>query len=120
MRETNVTPKFANNSVVLQEKLHTMWLLIEDMYPEEWCREANGDITLEVDDAMLERILKDNVATAWYQFGSNAGGMREDGSRFFLRRPEHLKGTYTIKGIYDENQRFINHARRYFFTQEGY
>lgn len=103
-----------------QHKLDEFWTLIEEMYPEDWRVDANGDLILEVDDAMLERILSENVATAWYSFGAHRGGQREDGTKFFLSRPEYLKGTYIIKGVYDPTQRFVNKKREYYFVQEGF
>ena len=72
--ETNVYFGF------FQEKLDAFWNLIEDKYEDEWRMEYSGAINLRVDDAMLERILNDNVETAWYAFGAFKGGQEQDGS----------------------------------------
>ena len=100
-----------------QEKLDKFWNLIEDMYEEEWRVQGDGSMILTVDSAMLERILKDNVATAWYAFGSFGGGQTEAGERFMIHRPEYLIGEYIIKGVYDASQRLVDGPREYFFIQ---
>lgn len=118
MRKTEVT--FWKGYEPAQEKLDVFWNLIEDKYEEDWRTDYNGDVVLDVDDAMLEKILHDNTATAWYEFGSHAGGQKElNGPKHFLSRPEHLKGTYIIRGIYDARG-YMQHTRReYRFVQEG-
>lgn len=103
---------------LFQEKLDAFWNLIEDKYEDEWVVEYSGAINLRVDDAMLERILNDNVADAWYVFGAFKGG-NKDGKRFFLSRPENLKGLYSITGIYNERQALVDGPRSYFFEPEG-
>jgi hypothetical protein len=123
MRKTITTGNEYSSRYFRQEKLDTFWNLIEDKYDEDWRVESNGDVTLEVDDAMLERILSDNSAIAWYDFGSFRGGQREDGTRFYLARPEYLKGTYIIKGIYAPDLSYVRgdyQKREYFFVQEGF
>lgn len=117
MRKTEVT--FWKGYEPAQDKLDTFWNLIEDKYEEDWRTDYNGDVVLEVDDAMLERILSDNISTAWYTFGAHKGGQTEDGTRFFLSRPEYLKGTYIIRGIYDTRGYMERTRREYRFVQEG-
>lgn len=111
--ETNVYFGF------FQEMLDAFWSLIEDKYEDEWRMEYSGAINLRVDDAMLERILNDNVETAWYAFGAFKGGQDKTGRRFFLSRPETLKGLYSITGIYNERQALVDGPREYFFEPEG-
>ena len=123
MRHTTVTPEGTFTSVRAQENLDVMWNLIEDNYPEEWRLDSNGDVLLEVDDAMLERILMANYRLAYYEFGTYRGGQTPEGKRFLLRRPEHLKGTYIIKGIYTEDFQLVfsdYKHREYFFVAEGF
>ena len=106
-----------------QEKLDKFWDLIEDNYEEAWHVDQTGDVTLEVDDALLERILSDNPSIAWYHYGAFRGGQKEDGTRFYLARPEFLKGTYIIKGIYAPDLSYVRgdyQKRTYFFVQEGF
>jgi hypothetical protein len=92
--------------------------LIEDKYEDEWVVEYSGATNLRVDDAMLERILKDNISVAWHTFGAFFGGSK-DGVRFFLSRPEILKGLYSITGIYNERQALVDGPRSYYFEPEG-
>lgn len=123
MRQTNTTGTDYLKLSTAQDKLDEFWTLIEDKYEEDWHVEQNGDVTLEVDDAMLERILSENTAVAWYTFGAFRGGQKKDGTRFYLSRPEYLKGTYTIKGIYAPDLSYIKgdyQTRTYFFVQEGF
>ena len=120
MRHTETTGE--NYLAAKQDKLDIFWTLIEDRYEEDWRVDPNGDITLEVDSDLLERILSDNYATAWYAFGAWAGGYK-DGKKFLLDRPEWLKGTYTIKGIYAPDLSYVKgdyQNRTYFFVQEGF
>lgn len=116
MRTTAVTPQ-EDNSPLLQTKLDQMWTLLEDHYDEEWSVEADGTIYLVLDAEMLEQVLDDNTADAWYMFGAFHGGQTQDGERFFVHRPEYLKGRYSIKGVYDASQRLVDGARTYFFTK---
>lgn len=123
MRKTYCVPAAWSNLFFRQDQLNELWNLIEaDKYEEDWRVDSNGDVLLVVDDAMLERILTDNVESAWYAFGAHKGGQK-DGKKFFLSRPEHLKGTYIIKGIYTPHLMFVpvkHQKREYFFVQEGY
>lgn len=105
-------------SVTIQEKLDAFWELIENHYEEEWRVEISGAVSLVVDDKMLERILHDNVAVAWFKFGSNMGGETEDGVRYFTSRPEYLKGLWSIEGIYNSRQAYVGSTRTYFFEPE--
>jgi hypothetical protein len=123
MRHTEV-PEEAENRAYLelgstQANMDAFWELIENHYEEEWRVEISGIISLEVDDAMLERILHDNVAVAWYQFGSNAGGMDEHGNRSFVGRPEWLKGLWSIEGVYNNKMAYVGGPRTYAFEPEG-
>lgn len=116
--QTNI--KAAGNTYNLSEKLDKFWPLIVDHYEEDWRVDVNGDLILEVDGEFLEEILRENYSVAYYAFGTWAGGRNTEGESFLLDLPLYLKGTYIIKGVYDDKQRFVNHARRYFFIQEGY
>lgn len=102
-----------------QEKLDAFWNLIENNYEDEWRVTYSGAVVLVVDDAMLERVLHDNVAVAWFKFGSNLGGWDENNHRYFTSRPEWLKGLYTIEGIYaPESMNYIGGERTYGFEPE--
>jgi len=114
MRTTNVTPE---ETAPRQEDLDVMWGFIENHYEEEWRVEANGDLTLEVDGELLEEILSDNYAEAWFKFGTWAGGRNAEGESFLLDMPLRLIGEYIIKGVYNANQRLVNGEREYFFLQ---
>lgn len=117
-RKTEVTPESEyHKSSTFQEKLDAFWNLIEDMYEDEWRVEFSGALILRVDDEMLERVLADNVGTAWYKFGSFRGGQTEKGNRFFISRPEELKGLYSITGVYNERQALVDGPRFYMFEQ---
>jgi hypothetical protein len=123
MRQTITTGTGYLDSTSTQVKLDKFWSLIEDKYEEDWHVEQNGDVTLEVDSDMLERVLSDNPSIAWYHYGAFRGGQKEDGTRFYLSRPEYLKGTYTIKGIYKPDLSYHRgdyQTRTYFFVQEGF
>lgn len=111
-----VSPRFA--SALFQRTLDAFWDMIEDKYEDEWRVEYSGAVNLVVDDAMLERILKDNYPAAWLKFGTFMGGGK-DGKKFLLQRPEGLKGLYSIEGIYNERQALVDGARSYFFEPEG-
>lgn len=120
MRKTEVPEEdheFYTSSVI-QEKLDAFWNLIEEEYDEEWRVQFNGTCVLVVDDEMLERILHDNVAIAWFKFGSNRGGWDENDRRYFTSRPEYLKGLYSIEGIYNDKQTYIGGTRTYKFERE--
>jgi hypothetical protein len=101
-----------------QANLDAFWELIENHYEEEWRVEISGAVVLVVDDAMLERVLDDNTSIAWYKFGSYKGG-DEGGRRFFLSRPEYLKGIWAIEGIYNGHQTYVGGERSYFFEPEA-
>jgi hypothetical protein len=121
MRQT-ITTGNAYSQYFRQEKLDTFWDLIEDRYEEDWRVDQNGDVTLVVDDALLERILTENYYVAWYAFGTWSGSDK-DGKKFLLDRPEFLKGTYVIKGIYAPDLSYVKgdyQTRTYFFIQEGF
>lgn len=109
-----------SNPYSLSEKLDHFWPLIVDNYQNLWHVAFNGDLVLEVDEDLLTRILDENYAVAYHEFGATKAGMKADGTRFYTSFPDFLLGTYIIKGVYDDKQRFVNHARRYFFTQEGF
>lgn len=104
----------------MQEKLDAFWELIENHYEEEWRVEYSGSVVLVVDDAMLERVLSDNIAVAWYTFGSNKGGLDENGLKSFTNRPEWLKGLWSIQGIYaPTTMAHIGGPRTYHFEPEA-
>jgi hypothetical protein len=102
-----------------REKLDAFWELIENHYEDEWRVEISGIVSLVVDDAMLERILHDNVAVAWYKFGSNLGGWDENDHRYFTSRPEYLKGLWSIEGVYNHKMAYVGGPRTYAFEPEG-
>lgn len=103
-----------------QGKMDAFWNLIENHYEEEWRVEISGAVVLVVDDAMLERVLSDNIAIAWEQYGAFKGGQDAEGRKFFLSRPEYLKGLWSIQGIYNDRQAYVGGERSYFFEPEGF
>jgi hypothetical protein len=119
MKKTYCVPAALSNDAFFQGQLDKFWPFIENHYEEEWRVQANGDLILTVDDAMLERVLQDNYAEAWAKFGTYGGGMKPGPKfeRFMLHRPEHLQGDYIIRGIYNLSQRLVNGPREYFFIQ---
>lgn len=122
MRHTE-TPEEGNPHFQLptfQAQLDAFWSLIEDSYEEEWRVEISGAMVLVVDDAMLERILGDNVAIAWFQFGSNRGGVDKHGLASFSNRPEWLKGLWSIEGVYNAKQAYVGGPRSYHFEPGDY
>lgn len=117
-RNTQVTPEEVNDPL-LQAQLDKFWNFIEDKYEDEWRVEYSGAMVLLVDGPMLERILNDNPREAWYDFGAHKGGETAEGVKFFLSRPEYLKGLYSITGVYSDYQTLVDGPREYFFEQ-GY
>lgn len=104
-----------------QDKLDTFWNLIENHYEEDWRVDYNGDLILEVDGEFLEEILTENYSVAYYAFGTWAGGRNAEGESFLLGLPLYLKGTYIIKGVYNDKGHWIHttdQKREYFFIQE--
>lgn len=88
-----------------QEALDLFWSLIEDHYEEDWHVDQTGNVTLEVDDALLERVMTENFRLTP------------------LGHSEWLKGTYIIKGIYAPDLSYLRgdyQKRTYFFVQEGF
>lgn len=88
-----------------QAELDRFWTLIEDHYDEEWHVDQTGNVTLEVDDAMLRRVMAENYRT------------------IFFGPADWFKGTYIIKGIYAPDLSYIRgdyQKRTYFFVQEGF
>lgn len=119
MRHTLISSSHSSwftDSDSTQRNLDAFWNLIENHYEEDWHIEANGDLVFTVDSKVLENVLADNYATAWYKYGTFMGG-EKDGVKFLLNRPEWLIGTYVIKGVYDATQRLVNGARTYHFIQ---
>jgi hypothetical protein len=102
-----------------REKLDAFWELIENHYEDEWRIEISGIVSLVVDDAMLERVLNDNIAVAWYTFGSNKGGWDENNRRYFTSRPEYLKGLWSIEGVYNHKMAYVGGPRTYAFEPEA-
>lgn len=124
MRHTN-TPEEDMRQEYLQSfssqsKMDAFWNLIENSYEEEWRVEISGAMVLVVDDAMLERILNDNIAVAWFAFGSNRGGVDEHGNKSFTNRPEGMKGLWSIEGVYNAKQAYVGGPRTYHFEPGEY
>lgn len=118
MRKTEVTPEEANTSL-LQTQLAYMWRLIEDKYDEEWRVEYSGAVVLNVDEALLERILRDNPAEASMYFGAKEEHNPEYEKYEWVDFPEYLIGLYSIQGVYDNYYRLVDGPRSYSFEQ-GY
>lgn len=115
IRHTETTPKD-----ISQMQLELIWTSIETAYEEEWRIDANGDVTLTVDEDMLIRILDDNPSIS-ATLGALEEHNPENEKWEWVGVPEHLFGTYTIKGVYDASQRFLWRGERtYFFVQEGF
>lgn len=112
-RKTNTTDK------VSQYDLDKFWDWIEGMptTDEMWKVEANGDMTLEVDEETLVEILEDDMNKAHEDFDTYALQDRETGEWDIVDLPYDLLGTYIIKGVYDASQRLVDGERSYFFVQ---
>ena len=103
-----------------QEAMDAFWELIENHYEEEWRVEIGGAMTLIVDDYMLERVLNDNIAVAWFKFGTNKGGVDKHGLASFTNRPEWLKGLWSITGVYSKTLAYVGGPRSYHFEPGDY
>lgn len=119
MRHTEVTPEEEANNTELQTRLDKFWNMIEDFYEEEWRVEISGAIVLNVDKALLERILRDNPHTAKLHFGAHEEHNPEYRRYEWVDFPEDLIGLYAIEGIYNERQALVDGPRSYSFEQ-GY
>jgi hypothetical protein len=116
MRKTATT----DGGQVTQKTLDTFWNLIEDKFDEDWHVAYNGDVTLEVDEALLERILASNPTVALTLFGAFEDHNPENEKYEWYNLPEFLLGTYTIQGIYAPDLSFIKgdyQTRTYYFEQ---
>jgi len=102
-------------SFTFQSDLDKFWDFIEDKYEDEWRVDYSGAMILTVDDNMLERILRDNYETAWLRFGTFRGGQTAEGRKFLLSRPEYLKGTWSITGVYSNHYTLVDGPRSYSF-----
>lgn len=131
MRQTYCVPAAYSHSSLYQPQLEAMWKLIEDHYEEDWRVDLNGDVLLVVDSDFLHRILEDCASYSqevWNDFEKTTGVREEhnpEAQRWeWVNVPEHLQGTYYIRGIYrPEDMRLMAAAlqkREYFFVQEGY
>lgn len=100
--------------------LDTFWGWIEGMpvTDEMWRVEANGDMVLVVDEETMIEILEDDMAKAYNDFDTFTIQDRETGENELHGLPYQLCGTYTIKGVYDEFNRYVDGERTYFFSQE--
>ena len=116
MRHTTVTPEGS----VPQTQLDRFWDLIETNYAEDWRWDYDGSVLLEVDDAMLRRICADHPEAAELDFETYEMHNPESERWEWVNLPEHLTGTYIIKGIYNAKQQRLDVQREYFFTQEGF
>ena len=117
-RKTEIVAPAA--TVPTQYALDTFWNWIEGtpQTDEMWRVEANGDMVLVVDGETLAEILEDDAAKAYNDFDTYTIQDRETGENEIYGLPFELCGTYTIKGVYDEFQRRVEHERTYFFSQE--
>lgn len=119
-RTTHVAPGTVWSTLTsTQAKLDKFWDWIEGMpvTDEMWKVEANGDMTLEVDEATLVEILSDDSNKAYEDFDAYEEHSPEAAAWEWHDLPYDLLGTYIIKGVYDASQRLVDGERSYFFVQ---
>jgi len=81
------------------KEMDKFWDLIEDKYEEEWRVEFNGTMSLQVTDALLQRIRRDNPEAA-----------RDLYSDKFI-------GLWSIEGVYSNYYTLVDGPRTYSFEQ---
>ena len=118
-RTTVITYRETGSAVPAQGVFDTFWNWIEGMpvTDEMWRVEANGDMVLVVDEDTLTEILKDDLTKAYEDFDTYEVHDEEARAYIVQDLPYFLLGTYTIKGVYDANQRLVDGERTYFFIQ---
>lgn len=118
-RKTQITPD-TGHAIPSEFELDKFWGWIEEtpQTDEMWRVEANGDMVLVVDEDVLTKILFDDQTKAYDDFGVFEERERETGAWVVHNLPYQLCGTYTIKGVYDANQKLVDGERTYFFSQE--
>ena len=101
-------------------KMDKFWDWIEGtpQTDEMWRVEANGDMVLVVNEDTLNEILNDDWAKAYEDFDAHREVESDTGETVIIGLPYELCGTYTIKGVYDANQRLVDGERTYYFSQE--
>ena len=116
-RHTYCVPAAYTHDRDFQKDLNYLWRLIENKYEEDWRVAFNGDLILQVDEAFMERVLRDNPAEASLYFGAHEEHNPENERYEWSDFPEHLEGEYIITGVYDVSQRLVNGNRSYYFVQ---
>ena len=119
MRHTEVTPEEVANDAELQKRLDHFWNMIEDFYDEEWRVEFSGAVVLDLTEALLEKVLRDNPHSSRLYLGTYEEHNPEYRKYEWVNFPEDLIGLYSIEGIYNERQARVDGTRTYFFEQ-GY
>lgn len=120
MTRRTYTTKNSTDALPSQFELDKFWDWIEGMpvTDEMWRVDANGDMTLVVDEETMIEILSDDMAKAYNDFDYHIVQDRETGETEHYGLPYQLCGTYTIKGVYNEKQELVDEDRTYFFSQE--
>ena len=120
MRHTEMSLKYPK-SAPTQTELDKFWDKIEGMpfTDEDWRIEANGDMTLTVDEEYLTKLLFDDENDAFEKWGVYEERESDTGAYVVHNLPEQFIGVYTIKGVYDASQRLVDtDERTYFFSDE--
>lgn len=119
IRKTHITPG-TGHAIPSEFDLDKFWDWIEGKpaTDEMWRLEADGGMVLVVDEDLLTRILSDDWTKAYDDFGVFEEREQETGAWVIHNLPYQLCGTYTIKGVYNADQRLVNGERTYFFSQE--
>lgn len=119
-RTTKIAYRETGKTVPAQNVFEAFWGWIEGTphTDEMWRVEANGDMVLVVDEETMIEILEDDMAKAYNDFDTFTTRDRETGENELHGLPYELCGTYTIRGVYDANQRLVDGERTYFFSTE--
>jgi hypothetical protein len=119
MKKTYCVPAALSNNGTFQHKVDKFWDWIEGRYQtdELWRVAANGDMILEVDEALLVKLLGDDGTKAYEDFDAYEEHSPEAAAWEWHDLPYDLLGTYIIKGVYDASQRLVDGERSYFFVQ---
>lgn len=120
MTRKTETAKTIDYPLPTQEALDKFWAQIEEtpQTDEMWRVQPNGDMVLVVDDDVLTKILFEDQTKAYEDFHVFEERERETGAWVVHNLPYALCGTYTIKGVYDEFNRYVDGERTYYFSQE--
>lgn len=119
-RTTQIIARKTGTTAPRQNVFDTFWNWIEEtpQTDEMWRVQPTGDMVLVVDEETLVAILSDDLTKAHEDFDYYEDQESDTGAWVTHNLPDYLLGTYTIKGVYDEFNRYVDGERTYFFSQE--